>query len=118
MQTLALGSGVGGFLPGVFSDLQPHQSEPSFAPATDGDILSGPLPEVSAVGGLCGPPYLPFLLSLGLFRGAGWSGAANRQPGGRVPVRGAQPAPSLAPLSLPYLAPCIRGGLGEEGSGK
>lgn len=60
MQTLALGSGVGGFLPGVFSDLQPHQSEPSFAPATDGDILSGPLPEVSAVGGLCGPPYLPF----------------------------------------------------------
>lgn len=37
---------------------------------------------------------------------------------GRVPVRGAQPVPSLALLSLPYLVPCIRGGLGGEGSGK
>lgn len=118
MQTLALGSGVGGFLPGVFSDLQPHQSEPSFAPATDGDILSGPLPEVSAVGGLCGPPYLPFPSQPWPVQRSRMVRGSKQAAWGRVPVRGAQPAPSLAPLSLPYLAPCIRGGLGEEGSGK
>lgn len=65
-----------------------------------------------------GPRTCLFLLSLGRLGGAEWAGAANRQPGGRVQVRGARPAPSLTPPSLPYLVPCIRGELGGEGSGK
>lgn len=109
---------MGGFLPGVFSDLQPHQSEPSFAPAIEGDVLSGPLPGVSAVGGLYGPPYLPFPSQPWPVRRSSMVQRSKQAAWGRVPVRGAQPVPSLALLSLPYLVPCIRGGLGGEGSGK
>lgn len=98
----SLGEWGGGFLPGVFSDLQLHQSEPSFAPATDGDILSGPLPEVSAVGGLCGPPYLPFpsqprpILRSRMVRGS--KQAAWGEGAGEGGTAGPLPSPAFPPL--------------------
>ena len=93
---------VGGFLPGMFSDLQPHQSEPSSAPATDEGVLSGPLPEVSAVGGLYGPPYLPFpsqprpVWRSRMVRGS--KQAAWREGAGEGGTAGPLPSPAFPPL--------------------